>query len=130
MNTGHTTGGAFAEIAEQLREAFDDLSLNRTGADIGKMALAIGGARHAIAVALEALGDTEPMRELMAALTAWNNSLSNSTAPIGPSAVKESANTADPLGGARGERLASVLDASPSEFNCLFASALVSKESY
>lgn len=55
---------------------------------------------------------------------------SNSTAPIGPSAAKESANTADPLGGARGERLAFVLNASPSEFNELFASALASRESY
>lgn len=89
-------------IVSDLREAFDELSLTRTGADIGKMAMAIGGARHAIASALETLGDPRPMRELNASLKAWHESLSNSTAPIDPAAVMESANAADPLSGARG----------------------------
>lgn len=118
------------EIA-QLREAFDELAAKRTGCDIGRMAEAIGGARFVIASTLEKLGDPEPMREILANIKSWNESLSNSAAPIESCAAKESARTAEPSsGGERGERLASLLDASPSEFESLFAQALTSHERY
>ena len=131
MNTIQSISAVLqAELMEELAEAFTDLC--GVSPDIESMAVAIGGAKYLLACALEKLGDSAPRKMLDAANRSVARSLSNSTAPIGTSAVKEPALTVPPsYDGELGDSLAPYcMGASESDLDALFAAALTAHETH